>query len=267
MENVMERLADVFEWFYERYPPIVIVAVGTFVLHELFYFIHYIPYAIAEQIPSLRKYKIQPDKDNSIPLQWKTFKHVLFIHTLYQLPLMALSHDVLHFLGCGQRPPFPTWTTMLSQCVLFYFIEDFYFYWIHRLLHWGPFYKYIHKVHHEHTAPFGIVGEYAHPAETLFLGLGSVAGPFLLKSHLLTLWVWLFFRIWQVIDAHSGYNFPWSLNRFIPFWGGADFHDFHHMTFVGNYASTFRIWDYVFGTDTKYYAWKEKQKTATSKAQ
>jgi sterol desaturase/sphingolipid hydroxylase (fatty acid hydroxylase superfamily) len=60
---------------------------------------------------------------------------------------------------------------MLGQVVLFHIIEDFYFYWIHRLLHWGPFYKFIHKVHHEHTAPFAIAGEYAHPLETLFLGL------------------------------------------------------------------------------------------------
>lgn len=30
------------------------------------------------------------------------------------------------------------------------------------------------------------------------------------------------------------------------------------MNFIGNYASTFRIWDYVFGTDKQFYDWKAK---------
>lgn len=57
--------------------------------------------------------------------------------------------------------------------VLFLVIEDFWEYWTHRLLHWGPLYRSIHKQHHEFQAPFGIVGEYAHPAETMILGTGT----------------------------------------------------------------------------------------------
>lgn len=32
---------------------------------------------------------------------------------------------------------------------------------------------------------------------------------------------------------------------------GAQFHDYHHMTFKSNYSSTFTVWDHVFGTDVK----------------
>jgi methylsterol monooxygenase len=35
---------------------------------------------------------------------------------------------------------------------------------------------------------------------------------------------------------------------------GARFHDFHHYNFNGNYASTFRWWDWIFGTDKQ---WRE----------
>jgi len=130
-------------------------------------------------------------------------------------------------------------------------------------LHYGWFYKNIHKVHHEHNAPFGIAAEYAHPVETIFLGIGTALGPMIVcfyqGSHLFTLWIWLLFRLWQTVDVHSGYDFPWSPNHFIPFWGGADFHDFHHMAFVGNYASTFTYCDKLFGTDDKYQSWKKKQ--------
>ena len=109
-------------------------------------------------------------------------------------------------------------------------------------------------------APFGIVGEYAHPVEILFLGFGTGLGPLLFARdlHLVSLWFYMAARLWQVraaetermhagpappgsrtdpgwprlrelgkpvrgaqvVDAHSGYDFPWSLHNFLPFWAG-----------------------------------------------
>jgi sterol desaturase/sphingolipid hydroxylase (fatty acid hydroxylase superfamily) len=98
------------------------------------------------------------------------------------------------------------------------------------------------------------LGRYAHPVETLFLGFGSMLGPILCATHLLEVWVWLCFRLVQTVEVHCGYDFPWAPNHWVPFWGGAKFHDFHHERFTGNYASTFVVWDAVFGTDDKYRA-------------
>ena len=39
---------------------------------------------------------------------------------------------------------------------------------------------------------------------------------------------------------------------------GAEFHDFHHYNFVGNYASTFTWWDKIFGTDQQYKEYRAK---------
>jgi methylsterol monooxygenase len=44
---------------------------------------------------------------------------------------------------------------------------------------------------------------------------------------------------------------------------GARFHDFHHYNFNGNYASTFRWWDWIFGTDKQ---WREFCATGKVKA-
>lgn len=41
-------------------------------------------------------------------------------------------------------------------------------------------------------------------------------------------YTWITLRLFQAVDSHSGYDFPWSLNKLIPFWGGAEKHDFHH---------------------------------------
>jgi methylsterol monooxygenase len=55
-------------------------------------------------------------------------------------------------------------------------------------------------------------------------------------------------------------DFPWSLRNIVPFWSGADYHDFHHMSFTNNYSTSFRWWDRIFGTDDKYRAYKQRKK-------
>ena len=107
-------------------------------------------------------------------------------------------------------------------------------------------------MHHEFAAPFGITAEYAHPIETIFLGIGTILGPFFFTRHLFTLWVWLAVRLHETTEDHSGYDLPFNPSNYICFWGGAVHHDFHHRTFDGNFASVFTIWDRVFGTDKAF---------------
>lgn len=59
-------------------------------------------------------------------------------------------------------------------------------------------------------------------------------------------------------NAHSNVDFPWSLQHILPFWSGADHHDFHHMAFTNNYSTSFRWWDRMLGTDDKYLAYRKK---------
>ena len=44
--------------------------------------------------------------------------------------------------------------------------------------------------------------------------------------HIITMYLWICLRLAQAIDAHSGYDFPWSLRHFVPFWAGAEHHDY-----------------------------------------
>ena len=83
----------------------------------------------------------------------------------------------------------------------------------HRDLHVGPLYKYIHKIHHKYPAPFGLAAEYAHPAEVFILGTGTLIGPLLYcffrgDLHIVTVYIWIMLRLFQTIDAHSGYGKP-----------------------------------------------------------
>ena len=53
-------------------------------------------------------------------------------------------------------------------------------------------------------------------------------------------------------------DFPWSLQHIVPFWSGAEHHDFHHMAFVNNFSTSFRWCDWLFGTDTKYREYRKR---------
>nr|ABW81186.1 sterol-4-methyl-oxidase-like enzyme [Arabidopsis cebennensis] len=115
-----------------------------------------------------------------------------------------------------------------------------------------------------YATPFGLTSEYAHPAEILFLGFATIVGPALTGPHLITLWLWMMLRVIETVEAHCGYHFPWSPSNFLPLYGGADFHDYHHRllyTKSGNYSSTFVYMDWIFGTDKGYRKLKALKET------
>ena len=56
-----------------------------------------------------------------------------------------------------------------------------------------------------------IVASYAYPAEVFILGAGTICGPLLYcyftrNLHLITVFSWIVLRLFQAIDAHSGYG-------------------------------------------------------------
>jgi sterol desaturase/sphingolipid hydroxylase (fatty acid hydroxylase superfamily) len=266
----MAGLEPYWDALMERHGPWVNSPWGILVVHEVVYFGCWLPYLAAEFLPALRKYKLQPNVVNDAASIWRCMKLLLFLHVVIEFPMMYLTHPAMAYFGIRTSGALPQWHTLAWQMVVFFLIEDFYFYWIHRFLHWKRIYKYIHKVHHVHTAPFGIAAEYAHPVETMFLGFGTIFPPVLFSwfqgMHLLTLYTWLIVRLFQTVEVHTGYDFPWSLNRWLPGWAGAEFHDFHHMTFDSNFSSTFRIWDNVFGTAAPYYEYKGQQRKLAAAA-
>lgn len=243
---------------------VVATGIMSFVLHEVVYFGRCLPWVVIDNMKMFHKYKLQPGKAPSAKEQWECTKLVLLSHFTVELPQIWLFHPMCVYFGLSTGVPFPSLLQMAMQIGLFFVMEDTFHYWAHRGLHYGPFYKHIHKLHHKFSAPFGLAAEYAHPLEVMILGLGTVGSPILYCAisknlHLVTMYAWIVLRLFQAIDAHSGYDFPWSLNKFIPFWSGADHHDFHHEKFVGCYSTSFRWWDHYLGTDKTYKAFRDNQ--------
>lgn len=247
-----------------------------FLTHEIFYFGRCIPWFIIDRIPYFRKWKIQPTKLPSDAEQWECFKAVLKLHFVVEvLPIWGF-HPLCSSLNISILVPFPTWQVIAAQVAFFFVCEDMWHYGAHRVFHIGWFYKNIHKQHHRYAAPFGFAAEYAHPAEVLILGIGTIGFPILYayfsqdvlpELHLFTIMLWIILRLMQAVDSHSGYDFPWSLHHILPFWAGAAHHDLHHHYFVGNYASSFSYLDYLFDTESGMEARELRELKMKKKAQ
>jgi len=253
-------------WYVKIGNPVVATGLAAFLLHEIVYFGRAVPWIIIDSMPYFQKWKLQPKKIPTAAEQWECTKLVLWSHFTIQLPIIWAFHPTAEALGMKTyQVPFPDIWTVATQVFLFFCFEDFFHFCAHQALHYGPLYKHIHKIHHKYSAPFGLAAEYAHPAEVFILGAGTILGPliycfFTQNLHLVTVYTWIVLRLFQAIDSHSGYDFPWSLHNIIPFWSGAEHHDFHHMAFTNNYSTSFRWWDRIFGTDNKYREYRAKVK-------
>ncbi|KAK3352999.1 C-4 sterol methyl oxidase [Lasiosphaeria hispida] len=260
--NIAERLWAA--WYLWMQNDVLATGIMSFVMHEIVYFGRSIPWMVVDTIPYFNKYKLQNQKLPSWKEQWECAALVLLSHCTVELPQIWLFHPVAAYFGMDYGVPFPSIWTMAMQISIFFVFEDAWHYWFHRALHYGPLYKNIHKLHHTYSAPFGLAAEYASPIEAMLLGFGIVGSPIIWVSvfgdlHLLTMYVWIILRLFQAIDAHSGYDFPWSLRHIVPFWAGADHHDLHHEKFIGNYASSFRWWDYCLDTEAGLEATKARR--------
>jgi len=191
------------------------------------------------------QYKIQ---EANMPVDRKKLlravKYVLFNHTVIGLLVSYVLYPVYMWRGCSTGLELPSFHWVLFEITIFTLVEEVGFYYSHRMFHHPSIYKYIHKQHHEWTAPIGIVAVYAHPVEHLVSNLGPiVAGPLLMGSHLATVWLWFSIALMSTIISHSGYHLP-----LLP---SPEAHDFHHLKFTNNFG-VLGVLDRLHGTDVMF---------------
>ncbi|XP_076081850.1 fatty acid hydroxylase domain-containing protein 2-like isoform X1 [Mytilus galloprovincialis] len=191
----------------------------------------------------LMRYKVQMDKN--VPVDRKKLKKavklVLFNGFVVSFPMTLLGIYTMKLRGCAFSGDLPTFTRVMVELIMFSLVEEFGFYYSHRLMHHPIVYKYIHKIHHEWTAPIGIICIYAHPLEHCLVNMMPVIlGPIIMGSHLSTTWMWYFITLVSTTISHCGYHFP-----FLP---SQEAYDFHHQMFI-NCFGVLGILDRLHGTD------------------
>lgn len=109
---------------------------------------------------------------------------------------------------------------------------------------------------------------YAHPVE-FFIGnvFPSMASLMMLKQrmHAITFVTWMFLRLIETNDGHSGYEFPVSMFKVIPFMSDPNYHNYHHLKNIGNYGSFTWLWDSMFGTNSEFFKYAEEAQSVMEK--
>lgn len=174
----------------------------------------------------MRKYKIQPGQNEPVDLVrlWRAIKVVVFNLSVVNL----LTTWVLYELVLKHQPSsldirvLPSFGRVVRDFGIFVVLEEIMFYYAHRLLHHKAIYKYVHKKHHEWTAPIAAITLYANPVEHVIANLLPVGLSFsLLGSHIVVAWAMITLAVINSMSDHTGYSFPWSA-------GSVRFHDYHH---------------------------------------
>ena len=226
----------------------------TFLVHEFFYLFFVSLYLLIEYFDLFHDSKIQiTQRQDDQPRRLSWLKILGFNQVFIQVPGLYSIYFTYQSVGLQLSGPLPAYSTIFLQYIAYIIIDDFVFYWVHRLMHVPFFYRHFHKTHHSFKRNNAIAGEYFHPIDYILSGtLPTLLGTLIIRPHILVVWSWLAIRIWEACDGHSGYDLVFVPFRYFPFRPGAQVHDFHHSQNVGNYGSMTVFWDWLCGTDLKY---------------
>lgn len=168
-------------------------------------------------------------------------------------PLLdPLTKPVVKALKVGIPVAFPeSFFGQLLQILAFYFIFDFFYYWLHRAQHRFGWLWAQHKIHHSDVSLNVTTANRHHwlevPLHGLFVWLPM--GILFEQKQVTLAWLWTIFLLWGYF-IHS--NFRISLGPLTPVINGPQLHRIHHSVeerhLDKNFASSFPIFDILFGT-------------------
>jgi sterol desaturase/sphingolipid hydroxylase (fatty acid hydroxylase superfamily) len=146
--------------------------------------------------------------------------------------------------------PYLTWSDSPVWFVLLFFLipiwGSLHFYWIHRLLHWPPLYRFAHALHHRNTNIGPWSGMSMHPVEhVLYLSTGLI--HCVVASHPVHFLFHMQVKALEAVSSHSGFEcfLVADRNRMRL---GDFFHQMHHRYFECNYGTLEMPWDKWFGS-------------------
>jgi sterol desaturase/sphingolipid hydroxylase (fatty acid hydroxylase superfamily) len=148
------------------------------------------------------------------------------------------------------------WPYFIFSIVLMIVLHDTYFYWTHRLMHWKPVFKRVHRTHHLSVNPTPFAAYAFHPIEAV-VEIGII--PLIVFTIPYQGWAMLAFSIYTLllnVMGHLGFElFPkgFASHRLFKWHNTATHHNMHHRLVKCNYGLYFNFWDRIMGTNHPEY--------------
>lgn len=141
---------------------------------------------------------------------------------------------------------FAFWSWFVVLLLLAPGIHAVHFYLIHRMLHWRPLYRSVHRVHHYNVEVGPWSGLSMHPVE-LAIYLSTVCVQWLIALHPVNALFQMHIAIFNAAVSHSGFD-KLLIGGRTGIESNNYFHYLHHKHFECNYGSTIAPLDQLFGT-------------------
>ncbi|MEL7110650.1 MAG: sterol desaturase family protein [Pseudomonadota bacterium] len=143
------------------------------------------------------------------------------------------------------------WVWFWLQIPVVLLIQDWYFYWMHRVSHLPALYDRVHKTHHLSTNPSAFAAFAFHPLEAILeVGIFLVL-VIIMPLHVTAILTAGIMSLIYNVYGHLGYEI---MPRFIAksplgYWlNKSAYHNQHHRTYRYNYGLYTVIWDRLHGT-------------------
>jgi Delta7-sterol 5-desaturase len=145
-----------------------------------------------------------------------------------------------------------SWLYFAFTVLLLIAIHDTYFYWMHRLLHWKPLFRHVHRLHHLSLTPTSWACYATHPVEGMLMSGDLLLFPLLFPVHPLAIVLFLILQMIYSTLGHSGYDtFPRVFRRHwtLAWHNTPSHHDDHHRYVQGNFGHFLNVWDWLMRTE------------------
>lgn len=146
---------------------------------------------------------------------------------------------------------FPLWYIPVS-IVLFMFLHDTYYYWLHKWMHDFKWLRRFHLVHHKSIDTTVLTSFSFHPVESFLQAIILPVLMMLIPMHLITILIILLLMTISAIINHAGVEiYPRNsyFDGFRKYLIGATHHDIHHRHAKKNFGLYFTIWDRFMKTE------------------
>ena len=145
---------------------------------------------------------------------------------------------------------------LFISALLFLFLHDTYYYWLHRWMHRPSVYKYIHQQHHDSIATTAWTSFSFDLPESLMQAIFLPIMVFVLPMHYsVVIFLLMFMTLSATINHLDIEIYPKDFNKHpVGKWLiGATHHSLHHSEFITNYGLYFTFWDHWMGTESKVF--------------
>lgn len=161
------------------------------------------------------------------------------------LSYWLFANNTIGFLPLAADTP-AYWAWCGALLLVAPLIHAAHFYFIHRLLHWKPLYRTVHRIHHYNVevGPWSALA--MHPIE-LALYFSTVCVQWGLALHPLNALYQIQIAIFNAAVSHAGFD-KVMIGSSISIESNNFFHYLHHKYFECNYGSTLAPMDQLFGT-------------------